>query len=256
MDRSVKFCSIACSNKSRSIIRHRICKFCGDSFVVPNSHPKQKYCSTKCRDKARSTLVAETCANCGKPTVRNKSRSDKLNLAFCSKECNQSYRKAHPISGKDHVQFIERTEYHCNYCGKSVYRLPSSVKKYVFCDVECRLQWQKESGYMEGENSPTWLGGHEDHRGNNWRRQRRSARKRDKFTCQRCGVTEKKIGKSLDVHHIKPWRDFNGDWEVANHLNNLVSLCASCHQIVEWESGSKAALSASTNVLPASAAQD
>jgi 5-methylcytosine-specific restriction endonuclease McrA len=67
------------------------------------------------------------------------------------------------------------------------------------------------------------------------------ARKRDNFTCQRCGITTEETGKSLDVHHIKPYREFNGDHKSAHHLDNLITLCNSCHQIVEWESGVRVA---------------
>ena len=209
-------------------------------FIPPRNHLNQKFCSTTCRDKARTTKVKRNCAFCGKITERKKGKDKKLNLAFCSRRCNQEYRKTHPpASGRDHVQYKERTEYNCNYCGTSVFRLSSRVKKYIFCDIDCRLQWQRESGYISGENSPTWLGGHEDGRGPSWRQQRRVARKRDRFTCQRCGITQKEIGKALDVHHIKPWRDFDGDWKTANHLDNLISLCNSCHQIAEWETGAR-----------------
>ena len=219
----------------------KTCPQCSELFMPSRKHPEQKHCSKECGYRARTTRVVEICATCGKATKRKKSRSERLNLAFCSKGCNQEYRKANPVSGPKHHQYIERTKYTCDYCGKSVFRLPSRVRKYVFCDVACRLEWQRESGYMQGEKSPTWLGGHEDSRGPGWRRQRRAARKRDKFTCQRCGITTKEAGKALDVHHIRPYREFGGDWKSANHLDNLVSLCNSCHQIVEWESGARIA---------------
>jgi 5-methylcytosine-specific restriction endonuclease McrA len=82
-----------------------------------------------------------------------------------------------------------------------------------------------------GENSGTWNGGDIDYYGPNWLHQRRLARKRDQFTCQDCGSTEKDYGKELSVHHIIPFRKFNGDWENANVLNNLICLCEyPCHR--------------------------
>lgn len=37
----------------------------------------------------------------------------------------------------------------------------------------------------------------------------------------------------LDVHHIIPVRDFNGDMESAHDFDNLITLCRSCHKYVE-----------------------
>ena len=47
-------------------------------------------------------------------------------------------------------------------------------------------------------------------------------RKRDNYVCQECGHTQKRLGYRLDVHHI----DYN---KKNNILNNLISLCRSCH---------------------------
>jgi predicted HNH restriction endonuclease len=54
-----------------------------------------------------------------------------------------------------------------------------------------------------------------------------------------CGITSKELGKEMDVHHIIPFRLFDSD-EQANKMNNLVSLCPSCHhrdevRFVKWE---------------------
>lgn len=38
-----------------------------------------------------------------------------------------------------------------------------------------------------------------------------------------------RLGESLVVHHIKPLREFNGDYLAANQPENLVTLCLSCH---------------------------
>ncbi|TFJ93693.1 HNH endonuclease [Lentibacillus salicampi] len=61
--------------------------------------------------------------------------------------------------------------------------------------------------------------------------ERRKAELRDEFTCQDCGLTEKKYGKELPIHHIIPFREFNGDWERANALSHLIRLCEyPCHR--------------------------
>lgn len=97
-------------------------------------------------------------------------------------------------------------------------------------------------GKGKGKEGGIRTGGDEGpHRGTNWESQRTKARARDKNTCQRCGATQESIGKTLDVHHIVPWRDFDGDWKRANRLDNLITYCPSCHQIIEWEAISKSA---------------
>lgn len=216
----------------------RLCPQCHNYFPIPRSYPNQKYCSVQCRDNARKRRVKVNCSNCGKPMMRKMSRAN-FEHFYCSESCLYKHQPTTRPSGKNHPQYKERKEYKCDYCGEPVYRLPNRIKKYVFCDVDCRLNWQRESGYMDAENSAAWLGGHDDSRGANWKRQRRKARKRDNFTCQRCGTTTKEVGKALDVHHIIPYRSFNGDWRSANHLDNLITYCNSCHTIVEWESGAR-----------------
>lgn len=56
-------------------------------------------------------------------------------------------------------------------------------------------------------------------------------RKRDKYTCQRCGIHEKELGQQLDIHHIIPWRVF-GDCS-AHFDDNLICLCRRCHVKME-----------------------
>ncbi|HNK64415.1 MAG TPA: DUF1998 domain-containing protein, partial [Anaerolineales bacterium] len=63
-------------------------------------------------------------------------------------------------------------------------------------------------------------------------------RKRDQFKCQVCGAAES--GREHDVHHKTPFRAFmHGNMQgqearaQANRLENLVTLCHSCHRKVE-----------------------
>ena len=47
-------------------------------------------------------------------------------------------------------------------------------------------------------------------------------RKRDNFTCQCCGITEKEYFRALDIHHI--------DYNKQNcKEDNLITLCVSCN---------------------------
>ena len=61
-------------------------------------------------------------------------------------------------------------------------------------------------------------------RGRNWEEQRQLALKRDEFKCVECDST-----KNLHVHHIISYWKFDGDYVLANDIDNLITLCASCH---------------------------
>lgn len=69
--------------------------------------------------------------------------------------------------------------------------------------------------------------------GPNWEQQRIVVRKRDNHACRRCGITEAELECELDVHHIRKFRYFDSYLE-ANVIDNLVSLCWRCHDLVEW----------------------
>lgn len=94
-------------------------------------------------------------------------------------------------------------------------------------------EWQKKQHQTHaGEKNWRWKGGTVTYRGPNWIKQRRKARKRDNYTCQRCGATQEELGRNLDVHHIIPYREFTS-YEEANQLDNLTCYCKSCHASIE-----------------------
>ena len=66
--------------------------------------------------------------------------------------------------------------------------------------------------------------------GPGWAQIRDRVRARDKYTCQVCGAVE--TNRQHDVHHKVPFRAFTSLVE-ANRLDNLTTLCPSCHHQVE-----------------------
>jgi DEAD/DEAH box helicase domain-containing protein len=73
--------------------------------------------------------------------------------------------------------------------------------------------------------------------GADWGRIRDRVRARDKYQCQVCGAIEGDPSTTLrsrqhDVHHKIPFRTFTST-EEANRLENLTTLCNSCHRKVE-----------------------
>jgi DEAD/DEAH box helicase domain-containing protein len=82
--------------------------------------------------------------------------------------------------------------------------------------------------------------------GPDWSRTRDRVRARDKYTCQVCGAVE--TNRQHDVHHKTPFRAFTSYVE-ANRLDNLTTLCPSCHHKVEQNVRMKSGLSGLAYVL-------
>ena len=205
-----KFCSRSCANKYRAQQQKRFCPTCGEHFLASPSQ-KQKYCCWHCAQNpplATKTKVCEWCDS----AFTVKSRRALEQQRFCSKVCAGSWKRSNrPIIA-------------CEQCGKQLDRPPSKATRShrQFCSTQCFYDWNRQ------ENNASWLGGHDSYRGPNWQPQRTLARKRDNHTCQQCNITESELGKELDVHHIKPYRLFP-DYNAANVLDNLRSLCHDCH---------------------------
>ncbi len=85
-----------------------------------------------------------------------------------------------------------------------------------------------ESVFPAQSQPSTLLG--EIYYGENWEDIRKSIRLRDGFRCIRCGLPEK--NSSHHVHHKIPARNFDSI-EEANQYSNLVTLCPTCHRLVE-----------------------
>ena len=81
-----------------------------------------------------------------------------------------------------------------------------------------------------------------DDYGPNWEEQRRKALDRDGWECLLCNMTNEMHKEAytygLEVHHVTPIRHFHPfeseeDYERANDLSNLRTVCCPCHK--EWE---------------------
>ena len=77
--------------------------------------------------------------------------------------------------------------------------------------------------------SGAWTNDSNDY-GPDWPRIRLAVRTRDGFRCQVCGASEN--GREHDVHHKIPFKAFTSVAE-ANRLDNLITLCSSCHRKAE-----------------------
>lgn len=228
-----KYCCRSChsSANSKANRKHkhvtRKCKICGTEFATYTRHGGSKTCSPECADKLKGRSAAKTrldnskkitqpCQHCGVPFESYKSR----NRQYCSPNCKHAAR-----SSKGRITIP------CAFCGKPTEFIKAQVKLRggKYCSQECR--YNAMSVARTGSNNPNWVGGVDPvtWRGPNWSRQKRKAKKRDAYTCQICGKKHKLSSKKIHVHHIVPFRLFNGDYKLANDLGNLVSLCIGCH---------------------------
>lgn len=146
-----------------------------------------------------------------------------------------------------HGESIVREESECRECGSTFSYYPSD-KDGVFCSdcIESGVTWEtvrltgsdnpnwnnEHSTFGEGSDNPNWRGGRDNDYGSNWPSVRRSVLDRDDHMCQRCGVVDADLSQSLHVHHEVPLASFDTT-EEANRLENLTSLCPSCHQTIE-----------------------
>lgn len=204
-------------------LRNRTCKDCGRQFY--DSKSQRKYCG-RCNPNAgqnngnwRDAKETSDCRLCGKSFEYYP--SDKKGV-YCS-EC---VRNSDGFLGipYDEIHDIERVIRHCEQCGEEMVLLKSYVeydeRNGRFCSHRCRsiamIESNEEVTYNQG-----------------WAELRRKAIQRDEETCQECGIHRSALDHDLDVHHIKPVREFNDPMD-ANTLTNVVCLCRSCHISIEW----------------------
>lgn len=207
---------------------------CGKAFKCRRCEPTET-CSKKCGSALKSSRSDHTlfaCDYCGKKTKRlTKDFNDAEHNHFCSRECWREWLRANPPAcGAARRNRITSA---CKECGATIEFTPSQLnfKGYgTFCSRACTGRWYAREKY--GERALR-------HRkrqsyGPGWKPQRRKARERDNYTCQRCGIGEDELGRQLAVHHIKPLRKFTGENRRAAHdLDNLICLCQHCHLVVE-----------------------
>lgn len=165
-----------------------------------------------------------------KTNVRYKGYSNILNLTELQKKTrNDNLIKAAKNKIKAKISCI------CEMCN-SEYKVKESVYKLGtrFCSKKCVSNFLFKNG---PENHPRWLGGKSQEnqigRANNeyceWRI---SVFKKDRFTCQKCLLT----GKKLNAHHIDNWSEHEDKRYL---LTNGITLCKECHKEIHKIYGQK-----------------
>ena len=253
------YCTHDCYAAARRTAVEKSCEVCGNSYHVRFGRSgKSRFCSWKCQRESRKSKDQITCAHCGNTCFRKPSQIRKAKNTFCSTDCLAAFSTQKvevrcngcgkilmrpPCQAKGERLFcsmacrpldkIRKVPVQCHYCKCNFERFPHHVRERNFCGPKCHGKWRSET--FSGENSWAWKGGWQSYYGPDWNSQSRKARKRDGYQCQQCGQKQEKHYRALDVHHIKPFREFgyipgeNNNHVQANNLQNLITLCPACH---------------------------
>jgi len=150
------------------------------------------------------------CQQCGKefdPVNERPSHPAK----YCSRHCRD-------LAQTTRVTLI------CRQCGKpferKAYMKDWSQERGPFCGFDCYAQWQSDN--VCGEANPNFVPQSNSRGAGQMGRNRLLALERDGYKCVECGSTNR-----LHIHHGEEWRP---DQEAPHALDNLVTLCASCHR--------------------------
>lgn len=194
----------------------RVCEYDGAVFYVEAFRLRRSpchWCSRNCWHKSTRTGEERQCAICGSTFYVGRSALGHRQSRWCSTKCSR-------------IQQRKGLVRECRTCGKTFYVQRGHLKKSVgngfYCSTRCTGPHKAEL-----KRGIYFIGGIYRLYGANWNTQRALARERDAHTCQDCGLVRKK--PSLHVHHIEARRSFGEDFERANRLENLVTLCPRCH---------------------------
>lgn len=186
--------------------------------------PIQDAAGLERHQKGRVTLECEICGE-----EYSEKHAKKDSSRFCSRECAGKW-KSQAYSGEGNPNEYKQIQFTCEWCGEIETGLPH--KKNRFCSQECMIEWRSRE--FSGEGHPRYKGSKDVDRGPSWERRKRQARERDNHQCQQCGAGQEEASQ-LHVHHIIPFDEYGvGNHLEANRLQNLITLCASCHSNVEW----------------------
>jgi 5-methylcytosine-specific restriction endonuclease McrA len=214
----------------------KVCDVCGEEFNVSSSRADTaRFCSRSCqRERWETRWTVVPCDQCGSDVERLKWNVEEFDHTFCDENCRREWT-ADYLSGET-SPFYKCVEVKCHTCSEQLTRHAWEISRSerFFCDKDCLGKWRETT---TGPEHPRWKGGFSPYYGPNWHLQRRRALERDDYTCQSCGVNQsdhtETMGRELDVHHIRRKESFGTDYDSANDLNNLVTLCRSCHKT--WE---------------------
>lgn len=177
------------------------------------------------------------CDNCGSDVERKPREAERYDNHFCNQECKNEWQKD-GMTGEDNPNWGGGdVTVPCEWCGEKTEKQRRHIERddHHFCSNSCNATYYanvKGNGFSKGEDNPAWNGGATEnprYYGPNWNEQRDKALERDGGECVKCGSES-----PLVVHHIKGRDEFDttepGWWRDANVLENLKTLCRTCHR--------------------------
>ena len=171
------------------------------------------------RDKKGTNKVRHICENCGNEFMVRPSRAKHGRGKFCSPKCQ------YKSNNKGYRSTTKTIVFRCICCGMDIIKYATRLATKgsgKYCSLHCRNE------HRVGKNHPQHIDGKAaDKRGANWQKQKRAAKKRDNNICQKCFV--QLAAKNMHVHHVMPYRYYKSYLD-ANKLENLITLCESCHR--------------------------
>lgn len=216
--------------RRRLIGKYKKCLTCGEKFYVSKWNKEKKFCSRDCAIisiKGKPNFKKRNgknikCAYCGKLFYVCKSQLGRRKC--CSKKCRR-------------LDMLKGIYKNCLICGKRFYTsLSNKDKKY--CSNKCKgiakigkhrseITKKRIGNAQRGEKNHNWNGGtgKDPYSFDFDKKLKTKIKKRDNYTCQLCGTTEK---KKLSVHHI----DYN---KKNSSEDNLITLCNSCNAKVNFK---------------------
>jgi 5-methylcytosine-specific restriction endonuclease McrA len=256
-----RYCSGTCRQRAADAPPMNLCLTCHRPFrTEPRNRGTRKYCSRACSARSQVKRVERLCQTCGavflvRPCMVNSSYGSGHTAEYCSHTCMvrglHAKRRGQPFS-EEHRAAISRARagrvfpnlwlppetFTCLQCKQTI-TLHGTKKAsehrtgrrvHQVCSRRCLYAYRRE----HPEANPDYWGGPFPTYGPNWQEQRQRALQRDQYTCRRCGGVPAQPNQ-LQVHHLRPRRDCGDNWELADAIGNLITLCTSCHKLSEWE---------------------
>jgi len=200
-----------------------VCDSCGATFERPPSqvNDNTNFCSRACygewlsenntgADHWNYSGHSRPCDNCGEEFHIQPAKSERREVSFCSDDCYRDYHRVEKV---------------CPGCGEE-FAVLNSLSHKQYCCHDCYIDDRNvpltERSFEVSHPYGTAL----------WQERREQALERDNHTCQRCGMDHEDT--DLLVHHETPWGEFE-TIEEAHNIDNLTSLCYSCHGVVEGQ---------------------
>jgi endogenous inhibitor of DNA gyrase (YacG/DUF329 family) len=233
------------------------CEWCGESGVKRqiDDYDDHQFCSKECYHSWQSevlsgenspawegrTLVVD-CDYCGESTEKAAVNYENNEHAFCSRRCHADWMSENKRGENATMWDGGDVEVECGCCGSVFKTQPAKAKRNSnnFCSRDCYGEWI--SNNVTGEDHPRWVGGRSITYGPNWHKKRKERMEKDGYECVVCSISneehKERHGMALHVHHITPAMKYHIegnqiDYEKANRIENLITLCVVCHR--KWE---------------------